>query len=549
MNAPKRLAIVLAVVLLVGIAACARRVDGALLIGGRRNSTTQAHVLRIVTPQDFVTLNPHLYAATSLSMLSELTMAYFVRYDHRGHPYPELVTEIPSQENGGISADGRTITWHLRRGVRWSDAAPFSSEDVVFTVRVIQNSNNREIGRDGWDLIDRVDAHGPDIVVFHLRKPYSAFLPTFFGSAGANPCVLPRHLLWHFHSINDAAYNSMPVGIGPFHYVRWKRGEVVVLEANPFYFRGRPKLDRIEFRTVPNESTAYTEMQSGEADLWPLVRPGFYPRARSIPNTITQIIPGSYFSHMDFNLAHPVTNDLAVRQALRLGLDRARIREDVRHGTGTLQEGYAAPGSVGYDASVPFTKFDPAAAKALLDHNHWVPGPDGVRMRDGRRLSLDIAVAAGNPDTETLVEEIRDMWHVLGVEVSVHFYPTTLLFDSLEHGGILASGRYDVSEFAWQGDVMGDLSGLYTCDAVPPKGQNYLHYCSRSIDDLYSQMKETYDGGKRKPLLAQVQRTLASDVPTIVLAINDDIYVANSDLHNFHPNTYSPFDDMMDVDI
>ena len=283
--------------------------------------------------------------------------------------------------------------------------------------------------------------------------------------------------------------------------------------------------------------------------LWPLVRPGFYPRARVIPDTVTQIIPGSYFSHIDFNVSHPITNDLAVRQALRLGLDRALIRENVRHGTGTLQDGYAAPGSVGYDASVPFTQYNLSAANALLDHDHWIRGTDGVRVRDGHRLSLDMAVGSGNPDTEILVEELRTLWRLLGVELSVHFYEPTLLFDSLEHGGILASGRYDVSEFAWQGDVMGDLSGLYTCDAIPPKGQNYLRYCNADLDNLYRQIKETYDGSKRKPLLGRVQRLLATEVPTIILAINDDIYVANSDLHNFHPNAYSPFDDMMDVDI
>lgn len=545
----KPLTLALLGLMLTSLAACARRIEGGALANGRHNASTQPHMLRIVDPEDFVTLNPHLYAATSLSMVSELTMAYFVRYDHRGRPYPELITEIPTQENGGISRDGRSITWHLRRGVRWSDAALFSAADVVFTVHVIQNPNNRELGRDGWDVIDRVDVRDPYTVVFHLRKPYAAFLPTFFGSAGANPCVLPRHLLWRLHDINTAAYNSLPVGIGPFHYIRWKRGQVVVMEANSFYFRGRPKLNRIEFRTVGSESAAFTEMQTGEADLWPLVRPGFYPRARAIPNTTTQIRPGSDFSHIDFNLSHPILNDLAVRQALRLGLDRERIREVVRHGTGTLQDGYAAPGSVGYDAGIPFTKYDPRAANTLLDHDHWVRGNDGVRVRDGHRLRLDFAVASGNPDTESLIEQIRSMWQQLGVELNVHFYPSTLLFDSIEHGGIVASGRYDVSEFGWQGDVIGDMSGLYLCDAVPPRGQNYLRYCNPTVDSLYHKMEETYIAGRRKPLIAQAQRALARDVPTIILAINDDIYVANSDLHDFHPNTYSPFDDMMDVDI
>ena len=116
-RASKRLRVFLIVAVLAGFAACAQT----------GSPSVRSHVLRIVSPQDFVTLNPHLYAATSLSMVSELTMAYFVRYDHRGRPYPELLTEIPSQDNGGISADGRTITWHLRQGVRWSDGVGFNA--------------------------------------------------------------------------------------------------------------------------------------------------------------------------------------------------------------------------------------------------------------------------------------------------------------------------------------------------------------------------------------------------------------------------------------
>jgi peptide/nickel transport system substrate-binding protein len=523
-------------------------IAGVPVAAARRNAGTIPHVLRIVDPQDFVTLNPHLYAATSLSMLSELTMAYFVRYDHRGRPYPELVTAIPSRENRGISTDGQRITWHLRQGVRWSDGAPFTSGDVVFTVRVVRNPRNDEVGRDGWNLIDRIETRGADTVVFHLRKPYASFLPTFFGSAGANPCILPAHILGRLREINSAPYNALPVGIGPFRYVSWRRGEAVVMERNPFYFRGRPKLDRIEFKTVGSETDALAEMRAGEADLWPLVRPGFSSLARALPNTITEIIPGPYFSHLDFNLERPILNDLQVRRALRMALDRQRLRDVVLHETGTLQDGYAGPGSVGYDASIPFARYDLSAANALLDQDRWRLGSDGVRVRDGRRLRLEMAVA-GDPNTAALIEEIGRMWRQLGVELETHFYPSTLLFDTFGHGGILARGRFDVSEFAWQGDVMGDLSDLFTCDSVPPKGQNYLRYCNSELDDLYRAMKVSYDGAERKRLLSRVQRILADDVPMIIIDFNDDIYVANSDLHYFHPNAYSPFDDMMDVDI
>ena len=215
-------------------------------------------------------------------MISELTMAYLVRYDHRGRPIPELVTNIPSQDNGGISRDGRTIMMHLRHDARWSDGYPFTATDVAFSIRVVQNRANDEVSRDGWDLIDDVRTQGNYSVVIHLKQPYADFFPTFFGTAGANPCILPHHLLWRYPNINNVAYNGLPVGIGPFRYTHWKRGEVVEMEANPYYFRGRPQLKRIEFKTIPSQTTALTQLETGEADLWPLVRPGLYPRAKEI---------------------------------------------------------------------------------------------------------------------------------------------------------------------------------------------------------------------------------------------------------------------------
>src|SRR5579885_2645600 len=91
----------------------------------------EAHVLVYADGQNFTTLNPHLYTATSLLNLAELTMAYLVRWDHDNRPIPELATVVPTQANGGISKDGKTITWHLRRGVKWSDGEPFDGDDVV----------------------------------------------------------------------------------------------------------------------------------------------------------------------------------------------------------------------------------------------------------------------------------------------------------------------------------------------------------------------------------------------------------------------------------
>jgi hypothetical protein len=140
------------------VAGCTKSSDNGAGANGapartHKNAYTQPHVLRIGDTQDFNTLNPHLATALILNDLSQLTMAYLVRYGKNNQPVPELATSVPTQANGGVSKDGKTITWHLRRGVKWSDGAPFDGDDVVFSANAVNNMANNEVGRDGWELI------------------------------------------------------------------------------------------------------------------------------------------------------------------------------------------------------------------------------------------------------------------------------------------------------------------------------------------------------------------------------------------------------------
>ncbi len=136
---------------------------------------------------DITSLNPHLFTEIPLGYISEMTQAYLVKYDAQNRPYPEFLTVIPTQANGGISKDGDTITWHLRHGVRWSDGAPFNADDVVFSTKVVLNPANNEVGRDGWNLIKKIDEPDKYTVVYHLKPPVLAIHSNVLRSAGANP--------------------------------------------------------------------------------------------------------------------------------------------------------------------------------------------------------------------------------------------------------------------------------------------------------------------------------------------------------------------------
>ena len=189
---------------------------GTSSVPGRRHSYTTPHVLRFSTATDIEHLVTLESASAYEMYLAAMCNAWLIKTDAGGNAtVPELITEIPTQRNGGISKDGKTITWHLRHNVKWSDGAPFDADDVIFSTKQVLNPANNVESTDGWDLIAKMDEPDKYTVVYHLKKPYSSFAVTFFSTGGANPSVLPQHLLKGYPNLNNVPYNSLPVGTGP----------------------------------------------------------------------------------------------------------------------------------------------------------------------------------------------------------------------------------------------------------------------------------------------------------------------------------------------
>ena len=292
--------------------------------GSRRNTWTTPHVLTISDAGDVDTLNPHLSNVAPVANLSEMTMAWLLRWDEHNQLYPELATDVPTLDNGGISRDGLTITYHLRRGVKWSDGAPFDADDVVFSTKVVNDPANKETGR--FDQLAGVDEPDKFTVVFHLKKPFAAAAAAFFSSCCANPCLLPKHLLAQYPTINNAPYNALPVGIGPFAFERWDRAKDVVLTANPLYWRGRPKLNSVVYKIVSGRDALLQELQSHRVDMWYQFSGAYLPRIQAIPGYDVYRQPSYAYSHFDFNLTRKAVSELVVREALRLGFQPAATR-------------------------------------------------------------------------------------------------------------------------------------------------------------------------------------------------------------------------------
>jgi peptide/nickel transport system substrate-binding protein len=292
-----------------------------------------------------------------------------------------------------------------------------------------------------------------------------------------------------------------------------------------------------------------TQLQTGEIDLWSDVGAGYVPRTETIPGHTTIKPVGPYFGHIDFNVTHPPLDDVRVRRALRFALDRATILKEAFHDGGILQESMISRVFPQY-RKFDMVPTDVAQANALLDQAGWTQrDKDGIRMKNGKRFSLEYAIYSGAADVDTMVELIRSMWKAIGVEIQVKHYDTGLFFALVQNGGISYGGKFDVESFYWGGDPIGDLTNLYECDQIPPNGQNVVRWCDKRFDADMAHFKALYDPKARQPYLDDAVGRVIDQAPTVVLYIRFDNYAFTNALTGFHPNALSPFDDFMNVDI
>ncbi|MBD5635074.1 MAG: peptide ABC transporter substrate-binding protein [Candidatus Eremiobacteraeota bacterium] len=535
------------------LAACTRVASDGTSGGGTGasggNAFTRPHELRVAQLSDVTGLNPMISTEATVHWMDQLTMAWLVRYDRSNTVIPELATIVPTKANGGISADGKTITYHLRKGVKWSDGTPFSADDVIFSTKLIEDPKTNVQGREGWDQIVKMDEPDKWTVVYHLKAPFSVFVGQTFASGASQPAIVPKHLLAHSANVNTDPYNSLPVGIGPFKFVKWARADRVELVADPLYWRGRPKLDRIVFKIVPSRDTILSELQTGELDLWPIAAPAYLARIQGLKGFRLLRQPSYAFGHIDFNVSHPIVADASVRRALLLAWDRRAQRTKISHGVGVLQDSIISPKNPMFDPKIGFTEKNVAKANALLDRAGWKRGSDGIRAKNGVRLNLELVSNTGSPDTDSRIELLRQDWKAVGASLIRKNYDANLLFAPAQQGGIIQTGKFDVVFFAWFLNATNDNSNIYACKQVPPAGQNDLRWCNPRADAAMADFLTTFDVGRQKRDQFVLQEELARDTPTMVSSINEDLFVENSDLEGFHPNGVSFFDDFMHVDI
>ena len=511
---------------------------------GASHPWTLPGVLRIASVSEPANLNPALTADIATLNISMFIYSWAIRFDGNAKPVPDALREVPTVGNGDVSKDGLTLKYKLRPNITWQDGLPLTCNDLKFTWRVVMNPHNNVVVTDGYRDIGSINCSDSHVVVIHMKRVYAPYLQQLW-SVNGNAPILPEHLLARYNdakgSFNTNPYNSLPIGSGPFKVVAWERGQEVRLVANPNFYLGRPKLDEVVFKVLPDEDTAAQELQTHEIDLlagsartWPLdAAVAAEPRNGVVAKTGDSFA----FARLDFNLTRPIVGDRNVRIALAYATDRAAIVKKLLHGLGVLAETDQHPRlSWAHTNDVTHYRYDPQHARAILDADGWKLSSDGVRVKRGRRFEFSLSNPSGSSRPTAGEIFLQREWREVGAKVAIENYPSGRFAES-SAAGIVEGGHYDVADYTWYNAADPDDSSYFSADNLAPHGQNTTRWTNLRATTAINDALRTVDRARRRRDYTIVQNQLTRDLPTIILYFLRVPYVYNSDLKGFDPSS------------
>ncbi len=468
--------------------------------------------------------------------------------DAQGVIHPGAATEVPTVQNGGIGADAKTWTFHLRPHLVWSDGQPYDARDVDFTWRLWRNPKFGAFFTQGLNLISSAEVSADHLsIAFHLTQAYAPFVSSLWVDGEFAP--LPAH---HFSTMTPEAILKSPENLnprvtsGPFMMEERVPGDHYTLVRNPRYYRasaGLPYLDKVVFRIVAQDAIL-KDLQAGTIDSAWLFDVSKVPQYRRLSNyTLVTPPTSATFEAMFFNFHNTVlASHLEVRQAMAMAIDHQALINVARHGIATsLCTDHPSALHPGYEPIAFCPVFDPVAANKLLEDNGWVKGPDEVRTKGNQRLEFEYSTSLSYNAWRLVSEEIiQRNFQGIGIKLDIQNYPRDEFFGSLLPGGKAspptgaAAGRYDIAEF---GNIYGydpDDSWFLSCDQIPPKGQNNLDfYCNPDLDALYRQELATADPGVRQQIFSQIHHIYLTEFPFITLFSATEFALVRKGTHNY----------------
>ncbi len=429
-----------------------------------------------------------------------------------------------------ISPDGLVITFHLKKGVKWTDGVEFTAEDIMFGYKTIIDEKTPTPYKE--DYLQVKKAEMPDRYTFRViyEKPFAPALTTW-GSL----IVLPKHLL-EGKDITKTEFTRNPIGLGPYKLLRWSPGQEVVLESNKDYFEGRPYISRYVYKIIPDPATMFLELHAGSIDMMGLT-PIQYTKQTSTDfykeNFQKFRYPVFSYTYMGFNLKHPWFKDKRVRQAIAHAIDKSEIVDVVLFGLGSPATGPYVPNTWPYNPHVRKYEYSLDKARNLLKDAGWVDRDgDGILEKDGKPFEFSILTNQGNSlrmNTATIIQ-----WRLakIGIKVNIRAIEWSTFINEF-----VDKRRFEAVILGWSIGIDPDQYDIWYSGKTREKEFNFVSFNNKEVDDLLEQGRRTFDIEKRKKYYYRIQEILAEEVPYIFLYVPDATPIVHSRFKGIKPTT------------
>ncbi|MEQ9136399.1 MAG: peptide ABC transporter substrate-binding protein [Thalassobaculum sp.] len=512
-------------------------------------------VLKVLWWQGPTLLNPHFAVGTKDQDGSRIFYEPLAAWDDDGFLMPVLAAEIPSLENGGVSKDGLSVTWKLKKGVKWHDGKPFTADDCIFNWKYASDPASAAYTIASYkDVeVEKVDDHTIK-VLFPSPTPFWA--DAFVGARG---CMIPKHLFEAYsgEKSRDAPTNLSPVGTGPYLFEEFKPGDLVRGKINPNYHEAnKPHFDAIEMKGGGDAvSAARAVLQTGEYDFaWNMqVEDAILKRLEEGGKGKVHITLGGSIEHIqlnntdpwtevdgarsDISTKHPSLTDMAVRKALNVLVDRQAVEDHIYGRTGKATANFLNNPERFASKKTSF-ELNVEKAIKLLDEGGWKPGSDGIREKNGVKLKFVYQTSINQPRQKTQAI-IKQACQKAGIDIEVKAVTASVYFSSdVGNPDTYTKFYTDIQMYTTtqpQPDP-GVFMNQFTSDQVATKankwqGRNITRWQNAEYDKLFLAAGGELDPVKRAEMFIKMNELVIENVVVIPVVWRGGVAAVSNKLH------------------
>ncbi len=447
-----------------------------------------------------------LFASDSASAeVSHLIFNGLVKYDASLRLTGDLA------ESWTLEDGGKKLIFHLKKNVKWQDGAPFSTADVVFTFEKLRDPALPSPYGGLFEKVKNVTAKDDMTLEVIYSEPFSPGL----GSWGMG--ILPKHLL-EKENLAATSFSRKPIGTGPYKLEAWKTGQYLVLAANDHYFEGRPYIDKVVYRIIPDAATSFLELQTENLDGSNLTALQY---ARQMDTRFFKEKykkyewPGSTYTYLGYNLESPLFSDKNVRKAIGLAIPKKEIVKAALLGRGQVATGPYLPDSWAHNKDVLPTSYDPEASKKVLAEAGWVDtDADGILDKNGKKFSFSLLTNQGNDVRKLVCEIVQSRLRSVGIEAHIQMVESSVFLKEFIH-----KKRFEMVILAWSTGLDPDLYDVFHSSKTAPGQFNYVSYKNPEVDRLLEEGRRVFGEEKRAPIYKKIHQIIADDEPYTFLYV------------------------------